>query len=263
MENDKYSEQNDNGKKSEKKKRTNMSRPKKIMSIIQLLVLLGIVAGIPAAIYFFNPGLLDNFSSVEKFESWISEYTGIGIIVYIACQVVQIVLSVLPGQVIQIAGGYIFGFPVTLLISIAGAAIGTTITFFLAKLLGKNAIMLICGEERFRKYTDLMNTKRARVVIFLLYLIPGLPKDIVAYAAGVSNIRIFEFLLLSVIGRTPAMMVSIVFGVMLRTDNYFSAVLIAAVMVIIVMICLIKRKSIMSFIEKKEHHKAEPKEVQR
>lgn len=254
MENDKFSERGENRDEEKKKnrKRSSMSRPKKILSIIQLCVLLGIVLGIPAMIYFFNPGLIDNFSSVDKFENWISEYTGIGILIYIACQIVQIVLSVLPGQVIQIAGGYIFGFPVTLLISVAGAAIGTTITFYLTKLLGKNAIIMIFGEERFHKYANMMNTQRARIVIFLVYLIPGLPKDIMAYAAGITNIRLPEFILLSVVGRTPAMMVSIVFGVMLRTNNYLSAVLIAAAMIVIVLICLIKRKSIMAFLEKRE-----------
>lgn len=254
MENDKMKENGETREEGErkKKKRTSMSRPKKIISIIQLCVLLGIVLGIPASIYFFNPGLLDNFTSVDKFESWISEYTGAGIIIYIACQIIQIVLSVLPGQVIQIAGGYIFGFPLTLLISVAGAAIGTTITFYLTKLLGKNAIIMIFGEERFNRYANMMNTQRARIVIFLVYLIPGLPKDIMAYAAGISNIRLPEFILLSVVGRTPAMMVSIVFGVMLRTDNYLSAVLIAVAMVVIVLICLIRRKSIMAFLEKKE-----------
>ena len=169
MENDKMKENGETREEGErkKKKRTSMSRPKKIISIIQLCVLLGIVLGIPASIYFFNPGLLDNFTSVDKFESWISEYTGAGIIIYIACQIIQIVLSVLPGQVIQIAGGYIFGFPLTLLISVAGATIGTTITFYLTKLLGKNAIIMIFGEERFNRYANMMNTQRARIVIFL------------------------------------------------------------------------------------------------
>ncbi len=234
------------------KKRTAMSRPKKILSIVQFAVLLGIVFGIPALIYHFNPEIIENCKSVDKFESWISEYTGLGIVIYIVCQVTQIVLSVLPGQVIQIAGGYIFGFFTTFLISIAGAFIGTVVTFYLAKLLGKNAIMLICGEERFHKYTALMNTDRARKIIFLIYLIPGLPKDVTAYAAGVSNINVVEFTLLSLIGRIPGMTVSILFGVMLYSSNYLSAVLIAAAMFAVVLVCFLKRKAITEFIERKE-----------
>ena len=236
----------------EKKKRTDMSRRKKIISILQFAVLLGIIFGVPLLIYQFNPEIIENFKSVEKFDAWISEYKGIGLIIYIICQVVQIILCFLPGQVIQIAGGYMFGFVLTLLASIVGALLGTLITFYLAKFLGKNAIRLICGEEKFDKYVRMMHTKRARIIIFLIYLIPGLPKDMMAYAAGVSDINVVEFTALSLIGRIPAMTVSILFGVCLYSNNYTSAIIIACVMLLIFSICIIKRKSITEFIERAE-----------
>ena len=175
-----------------KKERTHMSRGKKILSLLQFALLLGIIVGIPAILYFSNPDIIENFKSFERFNAWIAQYKSIGIVIYIICQIVQIIVCVLPGQVIQIAGGYLFGFLTTFLISIAGASIGTIITFYLAKLLGRNAIMLICGEERFYRYQRLMSTSRARKVIFLIYLIPGLPKDLMAYAAGVSGINVFR-----------------------------------------------------------------------
>ena len=229
-----------------------MSRRKKIVAILQFVVLLGIIFGIPILIYQFNPEIIENFKSVEKFDAWISEYKGIGLIIYIICQVTQIVLCFLPGQVIQIAGGYMFGFVLTLLASIVGALLGTLITFYLAKFLGKNAIRLICGEEKFDKYVRMMHTKRARIIIFLIYLIPGLPKDMIAYAAGVSDINVVEFTILSLIGRIPAMTVSILFGVCLYSNDYTSAIIIACVMLFIFSICIIKRKSFTEFIERAE-----------
>ena len=238
--------------KNKKNKTTGMSRGRKILSLFQLALLLAIVVGIPAILYFRNPEIIENFRSLEKFNEWIAQYKSVGILIYIVCQIVQIVISVLPGQVIQIAGGYLFGFLTTFLISIIGAAAGTLITFYLAKLLGRNAIILICGEERFHKYQRIMSTQRARKVIFLIYLIPGLPKDLMAYAAGVSGINAFEFILLSLAGRIPAMTVSILFGVSLYSDNYLSAVLIAAAMAVILLICFIKRKKLTAFIEKAE-----------
>ncbi len=243
----------DNQPKIEKsKKRTNMSRKKKILSIIEFIILVGIVVGIPLLIYQTNPEIIANFKSVEKFDAWISEYNSIGLIIYIICQVTQIILCFFPGQIIQIAGGYMFGFFKTLLVSVIGALIGTLITFYLAKVLGKNAIRLFCGEEKFEKYVRMMHTKRARVIIFLVYLIPGLPKDMMAYAAGVSDINVTEFTILSLIGRIPAMTVSILFGVCLYSSDYMSAILIAIAMLIIFLICIIKRKSIAEFIDKAE-----------
>ena len=116
-----------------------MSRSKKILSLLQFALLLGIIIGIPAALYFCNPEIIENFKSIDKFNAWIADYKGIGLIIYLICQIAQIVICVLPGQVIQIAGGYLFGFVVTFFISIIGAVIGTVITFYLAKLLGRNA----------------------------------------------------------------------------------------------------------------------------
>lgn len=240
-----------------KMKRTNMSRSKKILSLLQFALLLGIIIGIPAALYFCNPEIIENFKSIDKFNAWIADYKGIGLIIYLICQIAQIVICVLPGQVIQIAGGYLFGFVVTFFISIIGAVIGTVITFYLAKLLGRNAIMLICGEQRFHKYQRIMSTQRARKIIFLIYLIPGLPKDLLAYAAGVSGINTLEFTFLSIMGRIPAMTVSILFGVSLYSDNYLSAVLIAAAMAVVLLICFIKRKALTDFIEKAESKTSE------
>ncbi len=233
-----------------KKEKRKQPPTRKVIAFAQLLLLLTIVIGIPTLIIVSNPGFLDHFRSVEKFDAWISEYTGIGLIIYVICQVMQIIISVLPGQIIQIAGGYIFGFPLTFIASLIGATVGTMITFFLAKLLGKNAVEVICGEERFHKYQAIMSTSRARKVIFLLYLIPGLPKDVVSYAAGVSEMNPLEFLFLSLMGRTPAMTISILFGVMLDSDNYVSAVILAIVVLVIFSICIMRRKQISVFLER-------------
>ena len=102
-----------------------------------------------------------------------------------------------------------------------------------------------------------MSTQRARKIIFLIYLIPGLPKDLLAYAAGVSGINALEFTFLSIMGRIPAMTVSILFGVSLYSDNYLSAVLIAAAMAVVLLICFIKRKALTDFIEKAESKTSE------
>lgn len=245
---------NDNTHKNEGKNssRTRMSRGKILLSFLEFLLLLVITFIVPMLFFRANPEIMEHFRSIDSFNAWIAEYKEVGLIVYGICQVAQIIISVLPGQVVQIAGGYLFGFLLTFIISVTGAAAGTLITFYLSRLLGRNAVMIICGEKRFQSYQRIMSTSKARKVIFLIYLIPGLPKDLIAYAAGVSSIRSLEFTFLSLAGRIPAMTVSILFGVTLRDDNYLSAALIAAAVAVIVLICIIKRRSIRTFIERAE-----------
>ena len=86
------------------------------------------------------------------------------------------------------------------------------ITFYLARLLGKDAMHLIFGEERIGKFIHHLNSKRAFAIILVLFLIPGFPKDLITYAAGVSEVKMKPFLLLSLVGRTPAMMGTVMMG---------------------------------------------------
>lgn len=245
--------ENDNASQKSKVSESDNASPsvgRKIFYIAELVLLIAIIVLIPILFYKHNPDIVENFKSVKDFDAWISGYKNAGIIVYLVCQVMQIVISVLPGQVIQIAGGYIFGFLLTFILTIVGAFVGTAITFYLAKLLGKNAVKVICGEERYEKYQKMMKTKKAMTVVFLIYLIPGLPKDIVSYIAGATDVDAFDFFIISLAGRTPAMSISILMGVLIYGHNFISAAIVAAAIIIIVLICIIKRKKLTAFLEK-------------
>ncbi len=223
---------------------------RRILYLAELALLIAIIVLIPVLLYKHNPDIVENFKSVDAFDAWISGYKSAGIIVYFVCQILQIVITVLPGQVIQMAGGYIFGFFLTFILTIAGAFAGTAISFYLAKLLGKNAVKIICGREKYEKYRKLMHTKKAMTAVFLIYLIPGLPKDIVSYIAGAADVDPFDFFFISLAGRTPAMSISILMGVLIYGKNYVSAVIVAVIILVIVLICIIKRKNLISFLEK-------------
>lgn len=115
----------------------------------------------------------------------------------------QIVISVIPGQFFNLAAGYLYTFFPALLFSIIGAFLGTLISFTLAKLLGSDFVHLFFGKEKTQEYVRKLNSKKAYTVVFFLYLIPGLPKDVVSYAAGVSDMKFKPFYAL-VSGRSSA-----------------------------------------------------------
>ena len=102
---------------------------------------------------------------------------------YVAAQIVQIIISVIPGQELQIVAGFMYGIPLAFLLSIIGAAIGTLIAFYLARWLGQDAVRMLFGDEKTDEYMRRLNSRRAITITFLIYLIPGLPKDIMSYIA--------------------------------------------------------------------------------
>ena len=134
------------------------------------------------------------------------------------------------------------------MISIIGALIGSTITYFLARFLGNESLHLIFGEQKVSSYVRKLNSKRSYMLIFLIYLIPGIPKDFVSYVAGVSNIRLRPFLVLSTLGRTPGIIESLLFGAFLADKNYIGLVIVVAVSLSILWFCITRREAIMNLI---------------
>ena len=181
----------------EEEKNIRSKRLKKLLTILKFAVLIIIVIGIPAYIIIFQRDMLSNFKSIQGGVTFLKKYETQSILVYIGFQVLQIVISVIPGQAFQFAAGYLFGFLPGLLYSVIGAIIGTTISFYLAKFLGKDAVHLFFGDEKMRYYIERLNSRKAYLIVFLLYLIPGLPKDIVSYAAGISEMKFKQFLVTS------------------------------------------------------------------
>lgn len=220
------------------------------LSIFNLIILVGIIILLPVYVYFAYPDFFAQFRTMEGVNVFLDDYQAAGIFVYLGLQVVQIVISVIPGQFIHFAGGYAYGFWIGYLLSIIGIAIGTSIAFGLSRALGRKGIHLLFGEKRISKFIHQLNSKRAFSIMFVLFAVPGLPKDLVVYAAGVSDFRFRSFILLSLIARTPAMMVTIMMGSMLNKGSYFGLGILVIVGLVMCGILLLKRHSLTSFIDK-------------
>lgn len=224
-------------------------RYKTISAILKLLLLLFILIGLPLYIYFCQHQIIEQFSSLDKVEAFFAEYKTKSIFYYIALQIIQIIICVIPGQALQFAAGYMYGFWMGYLWSFVGALIGTVITYYLAKLLGHDAMHMIFGEERIKELLVTFNSKKAMIIVFLFYLIPGLPKDLCSYVAGLSEMKLKAFLIISLVGRTPAMMGSLIIGKLVNIGGYTGAIIIAVFAVILFITGVILRKQILNWID--------------
>lgn len=233
-----------------KRKEKGRERWRKWISILKLVLLTAIIIIVPLYVYFFQRDLISEFRNYEEIVRKLRGYGIWSVFIYMLAQTVQIVISVLPGQVFQFAAGAVFGFLPGLLISIAGAAIGATVTYYLARFLGRDTMHLLFGEERVQHYVERLNSERAYVIVFLIYLIPGLPKDLVCYVAGVSEMKYKAFLLLSTVGRIPGMCGSLLFGHMFIQENYTGMVVVGVVVVVILILCLIFREKLRSLVDR-------------
>lgn len=227
-----------------------MTKRKAFLAIAKLALLLFIVMGIPLSIYWNHPEILEYFRSLEALNAFLDRYHTTGIFVYLFLQILQILVPVIPGQAMQLAAGYMYILPLALFLTILGIALGTIISFTMSRILGYDAMVLFFGQDRMDEYVVKLNSKRACLVIFLLYLMPGFPKDFICFAAGVSRIRLIPFLVLSVVGRIPALTLSLVIGRMTRAGSYTGAIVVCVVAVVLFLVCIWKRQAVMDFSDR-------------
>lgn len=235
---------------STNKKKKLRKKFKMLGVILKTALLLFILIGLPLYLYFFQHDLIENFSSLENVEAFFREYKAQSVLIYMGTQILQIVICIIPGQWLQFAAGYMYGFWLGYLYSLIGAFLGSILTYYIAKILGHDAMHLIFGEQKIKQMLRTLNSKKAIVLVFIIFLIPGVPKDLCNYVAGLSEMKLKPFLVVSLIGRTPGMMGSLLIGRQIQTGGYVSAAVIAGIAIVLFSLGIIFRKKITVILDK-------------
>ncbi len=145
-----------------------------------------------------------------------------GALILVLFQTLQIVVAILPGEPIELAAGMMYGgFPGALL-CLAGVLLGTYTVFFAVQKLGSGLIAAFHGESRLKRLHNLRvfrYEKNAELLTFILFLIPGLPKDFFTFVAPLTPIGIHRFVLISTLARAPGMLITTYAGKSLLEGN--------------------------------------------
>ena len=223
---------------------------KTISSVLKLALLAAIIVAVPLYIYFCHHELLEDWSNLRNIEIWLLQYKKQSAFVYIAAQIVQIIICIIPGQALQLAAGYLYGFWLGFLLSIIGTFLGSVVVFYLAQILGHDAMHILFGQRKINDMLAKINSKKGMMLVFIIFLIPGIPKDLCTYAAGISEMKIKPFLILSLIARSPGMMCSLAIGRQVMHGYYTSAIVIAVIVVILFIFGVLFRDKILNFFDK-------------
>ena len=222
-----------------------LDKRRRVLAIVKLIALAVILVGVPLYIYFFQHDLIERFSDIKELENTLRSYRKESMLIYVGCQIFQVVLSVIPGQALQFAGGYLYGALLGLILSIIGIGIGSTLAYYIARLLGRDAIHLFFGKRKVTEMLDLMNSPKGLIVTFVIFLIPGIPKDLCSYAAGISTLKLRPYLIVSMVARIPGMLGCLFIGQQVGAGGYTSAAIIAAVALVLLILGVIFRKKIL------------------
>jgi uncharacterized membrane protein YdjX (TVP38/TMEM64 family) len=200
----------------------------------------------------YGRSLIGLVKNPEKLRDEILSYGRWSILALMAAQVVQVVIAFIPGEAVQMMGGYIFGSVMGTVYSLIGITAGAAIVFFIVRITGYPLVRAFVSKRNMERFSFLMENKKGQLAMFVLFLIPGIPKDVLVYIAGLTPIKPGEFFTIFVIARLPALAASCWFGSSLYENNYVMAGIITAVTVILVVISIIKRDKIIEYFNKIE-----------
>jgi uncharacterized membrane protein YdjX (TVP38/TMEM64 family) len=189
----------------------------------------------------------------EFLTAWFGPYTAAG---FVLLQAVQVVVSPIPGEVTGIVGGYLYGKIYGFILSTIGLSLGSWIAFEVASILGRPFVERLLKKDVVNKFDFLTDSNAGVTITFLMFLIPGFPKDMLCYLLGLSRMRLRTFLIISIIGRAPGTYLLTVQGASVREQAYGTTLVLLVVSAALLFAAYLYRAKLFHWI-KSMHGQAE------
>ncbi len=188
------------------------------------------------------------YSSSDKLSKFLQSLGPYSPAVFVLLQILQVIAAPIPGELTGVAGGYVYGEVFGLILSTVGLTLGSWIAFELASILGRPFVERFISQETLHKF-DFMTTSTGATICFLLFLIPGFPKDYLCYLLGLSRMKLGTFLLVSIIGRIPGTYLLNVQGAKFRDQEYYQVVVFSLLSAAILLIAYWYRNKLYRWIK--------------
>ena len=213
-----------------------MSKRTKAFKYILMVLVIALLIGL--IVYLFP--VIRNLSTPEGQLEFKNQVSSMGILGYLALfglQFAQIFLIIIPGEPIEILAGMCYGGLGGLIFITISVFLITTLIFFSVKKWGRKFVYSFCSKERIDKIEHsklFQNPKKIEWIMIILFLIPGTPKDLLVYIAGLLPLKPLRFILISTFARLPSVISSTYAGNSLVQGNWkFSALIYIATFLIV------------------------------
>ncbi len=210
-------------------------------TVLHLVILGVVVAGIILLLYALD--LFRLFMDRDRLLSLIEGHRAYAIFIFLGLQVIQVMVAILPGEVTGFVGGILFGPLWGIVFSTLGLTLGSWIAFRLARLVGRPVVEIFVSQETIKRY-DYVLKHKGMFLVFLMFLIPGFPKDILCYLLGLGHMRQGDFLMVSTAGRLLGTVLLTVGGSFFRDERYGAFFTVIGIGLGVILIALIYREKI-------------------
>ena len=176
--------------------------------------------------WFIGRPMIQFVSDPEKFRNWVNESGIWGRICFVLMVMFQVIVAFVPGEPLEIGAGYAFGTFEGTLLCIAGITRGSIIVFELVRKFGIKLVEVFFTFEKIKSAKFLQDEKKLALITFLMFFLPGTPKDLLTYVLGLSKVKRTDLLILAGVARLPSIITSTVGGSLLGTEKYLFAVIV-------------------------------------
>ena len=186
-------------------------------------VLIGLVAA--AAItallcWEYLPGLLAWLADARAVRAFVSDHAFVSRLAMLGINIVQVLLAFLPGEPVELASGYAFGFWEGTALCLVASGLATSAIYWATRRWGWKLVGLFFDRSLFDRFSWLKSAKRLELIMFIVFLIPGTPKDFLTYFAGLTNMRFLPVVLIATLGRIPSIATSTITASAVGSGNW-------------------------------------------
>ena len=210
-------------------------------TLLWLLLVLAAFAG--ATWWLYDSGVVELFTSREKLLDFIRRNHAYSALTFVGLQTLQVIAAPVPGEVTGFVGGVLFGPWWGIVLSTVGLGLGSWIAFMLARLLGRPLVERLVNAETIDRYDYVMKHK-GLFLAFLLFFIPGFPKDYVCYLLGLGHMSVRNFLVVSIGGRLLGTILLTLGGTYFRDERWTELFIVIGIGIAAILVAMIYREQL-------------------
>nr|MDD6335585.1 TVP38/TMEM64 family protein [bacterium] len=205
-------------------------RRRKMVSLFSFAVL---IVFFLLVFYFIGRPMIAMLKQPEHFRAWVDDHGMLGWLAMIGMMALQIIVAIIPGEPMELGAGYAFGCLEGAILCLTGALIGSAVVYLFVRRFGIKMVEAFVSREKLHSVKFLNNNKKLGLLVFIIFFIPGTPKDVITYFIGLTPMKLSTFLLISTIGRIPSVLTSTIAGNALGTMEYKMAIIVFSVTAVI------------------------------
>ena len=190
---------------------------KKKIYLFAIIVALIFIAAVG---YLVGKPMIEFVREPERFRAWVDSSGFVSRVIFVGMVIFQLIIALIPGEPLEMGAGYAFGALEGTILCIIGCVIGSALVFLFVRRFGVKLVEVFFPREKIRSLRFLQDSRRLNLLTFIVFFIPGTPKDLLSYFIGLTDMKLGTWLLITAVARIPSIVTSTVTGDALGLKDY-------------------------------------------